>query len=357
MRIVINPEISLMKEAVELVFTYVNQMNPGRLAVGDSGIPQEDVCAMMDAACGDLDLKDPILRFFFQSFTIDNYKNTSCADTCVAIIMVYSFLRYSGCDMELTRKSLHDHHIGHAPYIAVTSFNVCGLGTLDCQEYRSLAAQLNAFDMPDGLRLQLLEMITGYHRHVDLLCDLLEPVAQKLLPLLMPWWEKAESSRQQWLALLSKEEGLQELCKGFTFVTDDMEQIEMNPHLLRVGLGYGSYDHDKFALVCDFSFDAFPGKARRNRLSSTEIAALRLLANPDRIEMLQIMMDGFVTPKELTERLNLYSGSVFRDLSNMFQAQLLDVEVDGIHRSYKTNIANLERLVNRLVQCIKNQRW
>ena len=357
MEILINQEISLLKETVELVFTYVNQLEPGRLTPGEPGIPVQEVRTMMDAACSDLDLKNPILRFFFQPFTIESYKHTSCADTCVAIIMAYSFLRYSGSDMGLSRQSLHDHHIGRAPYIAVTSFNACGMGTLDCQEYRSLAAQLNAFDMPDGLRLQLLEMITGYHRHVDMLCDLLEPVTQKLLPMLMPWWQKAESSREQWAGLLRDEERRKEFCKGFQSVTSDLGRIQLNLHLLRSGLGYGSYEHDNYVLVCDFGPGAFPEGTRRKRLASSEIAALRLLANPDRIEMLQIMMDGFVTPRELTERLNLYSGSVFRDLSNMFQAQMLDVEVDGIHRSYKTNIANLERLVNRLILCIKNQHW
>lgn len=355
MEVLINQEVSLLKETVELVFTYVNQLNPERLTSDAQGIPLQEVQTMMDAACGDLDLKDPVLRFFFQPFAMENYKGTSCSHTCVAIIMAYSFLRYSGSDMELSRKSLHDHHIGHTPYVAITSFNVCGLGTLDCQEYRSLAAQLNAFDMPDGLRLQLMEAITGYHRHVDMLCDLLEPVARKLLPLLMPWWEKVEPSRQQWAELVNTPEGRKELCKGFGYVVSNMERFELSLHLLRAGLGFGSYERDKHTLSCDFGLGALPGGVKRKRLAPSEIAALRLLANPDRIEMLQIMMDGFVTPKELTERLNLYSGSVFRDLSNMFQSQLLDVEVDGIHRSYKTNIANLERLVNRLLACIKNQ--
>ena len=49
-----------------------------------------------------------------------------------------------------------------------------------------------------------------------------------------------------------------------------------------------------------------------------ELTALRLLANASRMEMLHAMMERPMSGQELAQKLNLNSGTVFRDLNSLY---------------------------------------
>ena len=56
-----------------------------------------------------------------------------------------------------------------------------------------------------------------------------------------------------------------------------------------------------------------------------------------------------MTPKELAQELNMNPGTVFRSLNSLFNEHLVDMVVDGIHRSYTTNKENLRHFVQELL--------
>lgn len=354
MEISINPQISLLMETADLVFVYANQMDPAVLTSDKLYcIPVPEIKRIMDEVCVGLNPQDRRLRFFFQSFTIENFKNIQAFETCAGSMLIHTCLHSGDCDLQASRKSMHGHFIGSGGYIEINSFNPCGIGTNSCSEYRSIAEELSAFDMPEGLRLRLLEVLSSFHHSVDELCDLLEPLAQRLLPLLEPWWAKMAPRLEQWREVLNTEKGLRDFVK---MDTSKLESLQFSLHIFRPAVNRGLFVESAGVLHKDVGLDTQPVKEERDGFTPEELSALRLLSGADRIKMLRAMSDRVMTPKELTERLNLNSGSVFRDLNNLLQVCLVEmVETDGIHRSYKTNVAYLEDLVDQLVRYIKKQ--
>ncbi len=356
MNIFVNPQISLLVETADLVFAYANQMGPAALTMDKPYcIPVHEVGEIMEAVCGDLDPMERRLKFFFQGYTIESFKNTKVSETCVGNMLIHTGLLKGNCDLQTSRKVMHDHLIGSGAFYKINSFNPFGIGVDICDEHRFIAEELSAFDMPDGLRLQLLEVLSNYHYYVDMLCDLLEPLALRLLPLLEPWWEKAAPRLEQWSSSLHTEKGREDFFSGINMDTSKMKALQFSLHIFRPGLNRININLSDKVLYSSMGLEILPVKEEGENLSSVELAALRLLSGADRLEMLRAMSDRIMTPKELTEDLGLNSGSVFRDLGNLFQAHLVEMVVDGLHRSYKTNVPYLDALLRRLGSYIKKQ--
>ncbi len=357
MNVQINTQFNLLIETAYLVFAWANRMPPTVLTSDKPYcIPVQEVQCIMDAVCGDLDPQDRRLRFYFQSFSVDGIKNASVFETCAGVIFINSALREGDCDLKKSRENMHSHFIGSSCYYEINSFNANGIGANACEEYRSIAEELGRFDMPDGLRLRLLEVLSNFHRNVDELCNLLEPLCEKLLPLLLPWWEKMTPRLEQWKDLLSTEMGVQEMLWDVTIDTREVKTLKLSLHIFRPAVRRICMDFGGGTLYKDIGLDFQPIKVKREGFTAVELSALRLLSSADRIEMLRAMSDQVMTPKELTERLRLNSGSVFRDLASLFQAHLVEMVVEeGIHRSYRTAVDYLESLVTQLLQYIKKE--
>lgn len=89
-------------------------------------------------------------------------------------------------------------------------------------------------------------------------------------------------------------------------------------------------------------------------LDDLDHSALRLLANPDRVEMLRLMMNRPMGVPELSKRLQLNSGSVFRDVNSMYNAKLLLFQPENGKNLYCTNLSAVVRITSNLVEYIRS---
>ena len=349
MNVSINPKLSLLMETADLLFAYVNQMSPSTLTSDKPYcIPEAEVDRIMKEVCGHLDPEDAKLRFYFQSVPVDSVKSTKMGGTSVGQLLVYTNMDASGCDIQQARTIMHDYYLGTGCFYEIHNIGQFALGTRACEEYRSIAQELQKLSMPETLRLQLAEVLSNYHHHVDQICDLLEPLSQKLQPLLLPWWEQMRPWMEQWRENLSTLQGQQDFAERINLDTTNMKNLQVSFRLLRTDCSQGMYDLIDSELRCQLGLDFEPEKESAGALSSLQITALRLLASPDRIEMLRAMTNRVMTPKELTQELGMHAGTVFRDLNSMFQAHLVELVVDGIHRSYTTNTKYVNQLLAQL---------
>ena len=65
--------------------------------------------------------------------------------------------------------------------------------------------------------------------------------------------------------------------------------------------------------------------------------------------------DGKVTAAELAQKLNLNSGSVFRDLNSLYNARLLFMESSGGRNCYRTNLPVVRNMMERMLGYLQNQ--
>ena len=86
-----------------------------------------------------------------------------------------------------------------------------------------------------------------------------------------------------------------------------------------------------------------------------ELTALRLMANASRMEMLRAMAERPMSGQELAQKLNLNSGSVFRDLNSLYNARLLFMESSGGRNCYRTNLPVVRNMMERMLGYLQNQ--
>ena len=138
--------------------------------------------------------------------------------------------------------------------------------------------------------------------------------------------------------------------------TTSLQCLEVHLRFFNGGHNRCKYDVENQWLSVYINPVRTPVLYKDNSLTDTETLVLRLLSSVDRVDMLKLMCGRVMTPKELTKELGMNPGSVFRDLNSLFQAKLIDMVVEGTHRSYTTNMENFENFLRRLHGYVKSGR-
>ncbi len=347
---------NIMVETVELVSSWFNQVNPKNMtASGSYCIPATEIKRMMNEVCCDLDPEDAQLRFYFQGLPGDDPSAEKRPIACVAGLVIRSELHGMVCALEEYRQHLHNGIMG-GTYPRIITFTGSGVGISCRDNYSSIADGLIDLNMSDLLKLRLVETMANYHHHVDVLCNLLEPLARRLESLLEPWIEKMQPKVQQWREELSTQEGVDTFCARLNTNLDGLECIYMTMCMLYPHIGGGSFSHEEKNLRCAVGLTMPAGIEKRQEILDLDMAGLRLLSGKDRVEMLRAMSGRSMSQKEVTKELGINSGTVFRDLSSLTAAHLLSLTVKGDNRTYTTNMEYLEKLTERLLEYIRQGR-
>ncbi len=352
MEIKIKKQPHLLLDAADLVCAYVNGIEPQYLTGdGEFCIPAEEVMKMMNTVCADLDLESSRVRLYFRGYKLDENSAGDQRMACIAYILMNS----NNDDLwsfEELRKALHNSYIGTGKPYKINSFGMTGFGWDACSDERSISDELDKQAMPDALRLRLAEVLSAYHKHVDQLCDLLEPLAERLRPLMEPWIEKLQPRIEQWQAALETEEKLRDFLSRFNTNLDTTKCIYLTPQMFYPSTCQGVFTRTD-VLYCSAGVGLQIGQAERENTVQSRAAALRQLANADRIEMLRLMAGKGMRPREIARKLSINPGTVFRDLNNMCQVHLLKIVPEEGGYTYVTNLDYLKRAVNHLIEYIE----
>jgi len=84
-------------------------------------------------------------------------------------------------------------------------------------------------------------------------------------------------------------------------------------------------------------------------LEPWEYFAFRLLGNPARFQMLRALKQTPMTSREMAKNLELHLGAVSRDVSNMQDAGLLNIEFYNGRRRYSVNEQSLQILARHIL--------
>lgn len=352
MEIKIKNQPNLLLDTADLVCAYVNGIEPKYLTGdGDFCIPAEEVAKMMNTVCSDLDLESSRIKLYFRGYKLDENSSADQRMACIAYILLNS----NNDDLWVcgqVREVLHNSFIGTGKPYKINSFGLTGFGWDECTEERTISDELDKLAMPDALRLRLAEVLSAYHKHVDQLCDLLEPLAERLRPLMEPWIEKLQPQIEQWQAALGTEEKLRDFLSRFNTNLDTTKCIYMTPQMFYPATCQGTFTRTN-VLFCSIGVGLHIGQPEKDDTVQARVAALRQLANVDRIEMLRLMAGKGMRPREIARKLSINPGTVFRDLNNMCQAHLLKIVPEEGGFTYVTNMSYLKRSVNYLIQYIE----
>ena len=120
----------------------------------------------------------------------------------------------------------------------------------------------------------------------------------------------------------------------------------------------GKFLGEKGRLLFHMGVNMQPGLGNAGQAQAPEeweLTALRLMANGSRMEMLHAMAERPMSGQELAQKLNLNSGSVFRDLNSLYNARLLLMESTGGRNCYRTNLPVVRNMMERMLNYLQNQ--
>lgn len=347
----------LLLEAAELVYAFVNNIPAERLTMpGGQCIPADVVSAIQEAACVGLSPEDSRLQFYFRGVPLEGGAGRL---SCLGCCLLYS------CSVEVSCSGVDDMVEAlqaswarqRREHYRINGINPIALNIdlVEGEDFRSIASEIAQLSAPPEYKMQLVEVFSDFDYHVAQVGELLRPVVEALKPMLAPWVVRASPLMAQWEHYFQ--------CNGaekFLLERAGVKVDEVNK--LRMALRYFSpspapvYLDEKTGCVSfhiGVSVQPELDAAEAPTMKEEEYTALRLLASPDRVAMLRLMMDGPMSIPELSRRLHLNSGSVFRDVNSMCNMGLLLFQPENGKNLYCTDLSAISKITEHLVESIR----
>lgn len=212
--------------------------------------------------------------------------------------------------------------------------------------------------IPSLYRMQLLEVFSNFNRHVEQVVEVLRPVASMLPHYLAPWTRQIPDLAEQWNAYFQGNSAKEFFLRRAQIQNCEFLELKLAFRFFLPMARRGNFSVRRGGCCSTWGLTWSPGwgmPVRPKRREEWELTALRLMANVSRMEMLRAMAERPMSGQELAQKLNLNSGSVFRDLNSLYNARLLLMESSGGRNCYRTNLPVVRNMMERMLGYLQNQ--
>lgn len=354
MNIVLRREPSMLYETLELIYAWVNGLPPETLTVeAPYCIPAADVARILEDACADLEPQEPGLWQYFGRHPI---LDESEQFTCLAFCMVYWFMSLDVPELagqiDSTRAAWERIRRRPINIRAINRFSM-DIEALPVGPTGSLASELRKLPVEEDFFLSLLETFSDYSYHMARLREMILPVARRLRPLLEPFVAQAEPLREAWRQFF-QETPLADFVAKRTGTIPEKPFDQVCICLRYLGCRYTpiQVDEERNSFWMHLGVAVQPAlQQARRRLGPNEqdLAALRLLGDKSRSEMVQALMGAPMSMQELATFLSLNPGTVFRNLNSLTNTGLLIKEIRGDRYYYHANFSYIQEIFRNML--------
>ena len=356
MNVIFYKKPCLLLETTELVFAQVNQI-PARdlTADGEFCLPPEEVHRIQKAVCGELRCSEEELQFYFKGFCIGT---ESSRMSCIARCLVYNSLEVGCSDVDSMIQALSANWQVQPNALRISGMDMYSL-SFDSAEpgtFAPLSVEMMKLPIPAEYQTHLVEVFSHYEQYLRHLAEILRPATARLETLLEPWVQKAQPVAAQWEDFLTGDVAGDFFRNRANINRREFGALEVSlryfpaePGYLRI---YEPNGDVRMLIGVAMKAGRLSHPAKKEVLADWECTALRLIANPDRLAMLQAMMEKPMSGQDLAQKLGLHGGSVFRDLNSMYNARLLTREMDNGKNVYRTDLTVIQLLSRHMVSAI-----
>lgn len=359
MQVFITNRPYMLYETVELLRAFVNELPPAELTLeGPYCLTEQEVAAVMAEACRGLDPQDPWLRHFFLEHPIqDDSGQTVCLASCVAYSLFNVTMEAPDVAAQLQYVVDQWQQIRHGGY-QMDSINRFGIGIepRPGREPVRLAAELRRLPVSEDFRLLLHETFSDLSYSAGELGCILAPVAQRLEPLLEPYVRRAQDLTDRWRTFLGDRESLMEFLRRRTGTVEpdsiDRVYLVLRYFQAKYCVGVLSDDGSVFGFHLGVGVKVTMAQAYEEGSQGSlqrEFAAFKLLGDPGRQEIIRLLSREPLTMYEVTQRLNMNPGSVFRSVNSMFNAELLVRENRDGKYYYRAKIPYIRSIFDHML--------
>ena len=357
MEVTIYQEPCWLLEAAELVYGLVNNIPTTKLAGnGPYCLPLEQVAQLLTRASGWIDPADELVQYYFHGVPLVGFTNRL---SCLGCAVLYSSLPVDCSRPGDYAASIREawHTLEEAGY-CVDGIDGFSLNLVPSEgKPVSLAKELSALEVPELYKMQLLEVFTAFDFHAERLLQLLSPVADALSKQLASWMQPISALAREWETFFQHNSPQEFFLRQARIQNISVERLEIAFRILSPACAHGKHAEKDRQVRLHMGIGMKPSldpPVSARAPDEWELSAIRLLANSARMEMLRLMMDRPMSGQELVQKLNLNSGSVFRDLNSLLNARLLLLEAKEGRNYYRTNMDAIRQITEHLVNHIQS---
>ena len=333
MQVFITNRPYLLYETVELLRAFVNDLPPSELTMeGEYCLPEQQVTDIMTSACQGLEAQDPWLRYFFLEHPIlDDSGQTVCLASCIAYSMFSETMQEPDLAAQLRYVVDRWQDVRRKGY-RFNSINRFGMGldNKNCEGPVRLGSDLKQLPVSEDFRQMLYESFSDLPYSAGELERILLPVSQRLKPLLEPYVRHAKALTEQWRAFFRDRNALLEFLRrrSGTVENNTIDNVYISLRYLHARYSVGNLSDDKktFCFHLGVGTKVTMAQAYEEGSNSSfqrELAAFKLLGDPGRQEIIRMLSHESLSMYDVTQRLGMNPGSVFRSINSMFNAELL----------------------------------
>ena len=253
--------------------------------------------------------------------------------------------------MRCFKRAVTDSETGHCVYacpekLGVTNlmqiYSVCTGKTMD-----EIEAEF------DGMGYGAFKPVVG-----EAVVELLRPIAAVLPDYMAPWTRQIPDLAEQWDTFFQGNSAQEFFLQRARIQSGEFRELRLAFRFFSPYGSPGKFLGEKGRLLFHMGVNMQPGLGNAGQAQAPEeweLTALRLMANGSRMEMLHAMAERPMSGQELAQKLNLNSGSVFRDLNSLYNARLLLMESTGGRNCYRTNLPVVRNMMERMLNYLQNQ--
>ncbi len=326
-------------------------------------IKARELDRVLAAATRDIDPQDPKLRLFFERLA-GTVPTTAC---CLAQVMLMTVPLDRSDPDEFAADLLAGFRSMCSEGIKINDINAMGLIVEHWepqQEQESLSAQIEHLPCAIEAKWEILRALTEFESFLAELMQLVRPVAERLRTELETMRSLNAPALERWSAYFSEHtvDKFREEMFGSSFLfPQDLPQQDVLLGIWSCNMiGFWSEwlerggESVRVAYAgSGLSFD-FAASHRKRPDPESLSAMLRALSGKDRLEILQRCRTAPLSAARLAEAMNLNSGTVSRNLYDLYKLGYLETRGDGERVNYITRPEAVERLFQWIMDFIKS---
>ncbi len=365
MEVFVTNQPYMLYETVELLRVFVNRTDPEELTMeGEFCLAPQEVKELMASACETVDPEDQWVRHFFQEFPIlDESNQKTCLASCIAYSSFNVRMQESVLDQQLAfvvdqwnliRRS--GYHIN-----AVNRFGI-GIDSAPSKGPVRLAEELKRLPLTPDFYLLLHEAFSDLEFSTAQLLRVIRPVAERLSSLLRPYVRRAAVLAERWSHFFQDRKMLYEFLKNRTGAVeeDSIDRVYLVLRYLhsRYAVGTNSPEEHVFGFHVGVGVKLTLTSSYQEKTAASldrEAAAFKLLGDKGRRDIIRLLGKKAMTMQEVANQLEINSGTVFRNINSLYNAELLIRENHGGHFLYRSKLSYIQAIFDHMMEYFQDE--
>lgn len=349
----------MLYETVELLRGFVNGTDPEALTMeGEFCLTPQEVRDVMASACRGVNPEDKWVRHFFLEYPIlDDSDESVCLASCIAYSIFNISMKETTLDQQLAFVVNRWNTYRRTGYriSAVDRFGI-DIDLMPSQEPVRLSDELKQLPLSPDFYFLLHEAFSDLDFSASQLLRVIRPVAERLSVLLRPYVRRASALVGRWSRFFQDRERLYELLKVRAGVVEEdfVDRVYLTLRYLHSRYATGNSSPTERAVGIHVGVGIKYMQEKTAASLGREAVAFKLLGDKGRRDIIRLLGKKAMTMQEVANQLEINSGTVFRNINSLYNAELLIRENHGGHFLYRSKLSYIQAIFDHMMEYFRD---